>query len=470
VIPSHLVLKQKRFSDGTLDKKKARLVANGNLQAAMTFDETASPTARMASVKLLLSIAATNHLFLKSFDIKGAFLHADIDNEIYMRIPAFGDQEELIVRLKKSLYGLKQAGKLWNDNLDKTLREYGAIPTTADPCVYVKTGPDGSYMYFCLHVDDLLLVSTSEQLLDSLATTLQNTYSDITETDASSHLGLSIERLDDGSIRLSQPGLADKLFSSFLFPDDKPVDTPCVDFPSDDESTLTEFLSQPFDKQTYMQAVGMLNYMCHSRPDITFAVSMCMRRNHRPRRCDWEAVRRIIRYLLGTRDLGTVFRSDGEIRLHAFADASYAGHDNGKSHTGIALRVNDNSAPVYTASTQQKLVALSSTEAELEALKSATTAVQWTRDLLAELGYEQAEATTVFEDNTSAIHLATRPGNWGRTKHFIVRFNYVKSMIEEHVISLRYIPTEAQLADILTKCLPTAVFTPLRDRLLGITR
>jgi hypothetical protein len=224
------------------------------------------------------------------------------------------------------------------------------------------------------------------------------------------------------------------------------------------------------DKNCYARAVGMLIYLTHSRPDILYAVSILSAQSHAPTLRDFEAVKRCARYIKGSRDLALTFRrGDGDIWLHRYADAAFANHADGRSHTGILVGTAANSAPVFASSKRQTLVALSSTEAELEALKSGCTLCAWLLGLIRDLGYSQLDPVDIFEDNMAAIHLASNKGNWGRTRHYTVRYAYVKSQLENHSIALHYVPTGEQVADILTKPLAKEPFIYLRNIILGLT-
>jgi hypothetical protein len=228
--------------------------------------------------------------------------------------------------------------------------------------------------------------------------------------------------------------------------------------------------TQPFDKSSYATVVGELLYLTHSRPDITYAVSILSGHSHAPTYYDWKAAKRVGRYLVGTRDLGIIFRKgDGGLWLHGYADASFASHEDARSHTVLLLGIALHSAPIFVTSKKQTLVALSSTESELEALKTLTTAIEWLSLFMEELGYSQPSTPVdLFEDNLAAIHLSKSDGNWGRTRHFAVRYQYIKSKLEDHTISIHHVPTDMQIADIFTKSLPACIFTTLRDYLLGI--
>ena len=177
---------------------------------------------------------------------------------------------------------------------------------------------------------------------------------------------------------------------------------------------------------------------------------------------------RILSYVKTTQTLGITFTSDGPIQLFGHADASYNCHDDARSHTGLSYTIGTNTAAFHSRSSKQKNVTRSSTEAELYALDSCVTDIVWFRSLLKGLGYEQNEPTTVYEDNKSTIHLTENDGNFQRTKHFNMRYQYIREAVNENIIKVVYVPTEHNMADILTKEIGnTKLFFHLRALLLN---
>jgi hypothetical protein len=472
ILPCHLVLRQKRKPDGSLDKKKARLVAGGHLQTEDQYTETSSPTARSLSMKLLLQIAVTNSLHLRSFDVKSAFLQADIDRDIYVRLPDHCDKYSgRIVKLRKSLYGLKQAGRLFNEHLNTCLLQYGLTSCPGDPCFYTYTDPNtSSYLLLTVHVDDLLVASNDDKLIDSLYEHLIHTYTDVSNTDASSHLGISINRNPlDGSITLTQHGLIDSILEITGY---NPTNCPHVDSPYILTTTpLPPNTPTPTPTQL-KQFIGKANYLCHSKPELTFSLSHLASHAHNPTPRDWLIIRRIAAYAWTTRNLGLTFRPEGDISLFGYADASFAIHPDGKSHSGVLFCTNSSSGPIYARSRKQSITTLSSTEAEFDALTDATTVAIAIQRILDYLGYTKpstSPSVRIYEDNLSTIALTKSDGSWNRTKHFATRYNYCRDAVRNNTLDVAHIPTEYQLADILTKPLAIGPFCFLRDILLGIT-
>jgi hypothetical protein len=470
ILPSHFILKVKHRADGSFDKRKARLVANGSFQPDEDHAHSSSPTSRSVSVNVLLCLAAHLSLFVRSYDIKSAFLHSDLpptDKPTYIKLPIVEGWEHSgkYAELKKSLYGLRQAPKLWHENIDASMRDFGFMPTISDPCLYVlNRGAD--YLFVSLHVDDLLCVGNSEELMDDLRTSLEARYGEVTETDGSSHLGLSIIRDElTGSIRITQPGLLAKLLE-YLDIDDSSQHTRTPYLPSSSVLSDDTDLIDPLLLQT---AIGMCNYLTHSRPDIRFAVSSLSSHLKAPTKLHWRQAQAIGRYLSSTRTMGVTYNKGGTVDLSGFCDASYATAVSSRSQSGLAFKLDPSSAVIHSQSMIQSIVALSSTEAELDALAKGTTAAMAIRDLLMELGFVAEGPTVMWEDNLSTIALTKAAGNWGRSRHHAVRYEFIKLGIADGVISVEYIPTKRQLADIFTKVLAWQDFEPHRDTLLGIT-
>ena len=188
-----------------------------------------------------------------------------------------------------------------------------------------------------------------------------------------------------------------------------------------------------------------------------------------PTEFDMNQVNRILSYIFNTKELGLTFTGKGGVVLSVYVDASYAVHDDRKSHFGICMFIGDCSASIATKSKKAKCMAISSTEAEYLALCEAAKLVAWARQLLSELGYPQSAPTVVYEDNQSTIRMVNNGNDKGRTKHIDVRFHYVREMIENKQIVVQYKPTKEMVADILTKATSKPIFTQLRPHLLGLS-
>lgn len=198
-----------------------------------------------------------------------------------------------------------------------------------------------------------------------------------------------------------------------------------------------------------------------SRPDIAFAVNSVSKflNNHSVEH--WHAVKRIFAYLKGTISYGIEYKSGGsEAELIGFSDADYASDiETRRSTTGYIFYIAN--GPVSWSSQRQKMVVLSTTEAEYVAAATATKEAMWLRKLLNDISHSCEKETTIYVDNQSAIRLVKNPEFHKRTKHIDIRYHYIREKYENKDIVVKYIPTELQRADILTKTLPRDRFRKL---------
>ncbi len=173
---------------------------------------------------------------------------------------------------------------------------------------------------------------------------------------------------------------------------------------------------------------------------------------------------RVLKYLKGTENQELIV-SAVDYKVLAFVDASYGSHPDAKGHTGVMITLGR--GPIYIQSTKQKLVAKSSTEAELIAVSDAISQVLWIRDFILYLGYNVGPAI-VFQDNTSTMTILENGiANGRNTKHINIRYYFVRERIEVNEIKLVYLYTRHMIADMLTKPLTKEQFSFLRDLLVG---
>lgn len=211
-----------------------------------------------------------------------------------------------------------------------------------------------------------------------------------------------------------------------------------------------ELLSDP---TLYRKLVGSLIYLTITRPDISYAVHIVSKFMQCPRHFHLSAVKRIIRYILGTPNRGLFFPSGSSLKLQAYSDADWAGcPDTRRSITGWCMFLGD--SLISWKCKKQNRVSKSSTEAEYRSMSAACSEIIWLRGLLAELGFSQAEPTPLHGDNTSAIQIAANPVYHERTKHIEVDCHSIREAYDHLVITLPHISTTLQIADIFTKSMP----------------
>jgi hypothetical protein len=293
------------------------------------------------------------------------------------------------------------------------------------------------------------------------------------------YLGIEVKQGKE-EVTLRQRAYAQKLLERAGMADCKAMATPMEErIKLSKDSTAAKV-----DATLYRSIVGGLRWLIHTRPDISFAVGYVSRFLEDPREDHWTAVKRVLRYVQGTLDMGIVFpkhggqgglqlaafsdaprkNQDGEQELTAFSDADMAGDVDGRRSTSGVL-VFLGAAPIAWQSLKQKTVALSTCEAEYVAAATAACQVVWLRRLLCELTGVEARPPTLKMDNKPAIALAKNPVLHDRSKHIDVKFHFLRDCVDGGKIVVEFVETGRQLADILTKSLGRLRFMELRGKI-----
>ena len=459
VVQCRWVFRRKLASDGTVGSYKARLVAKGYQQTqGIDYDETFSPVVRFESVRTVLALAAENGLNVHHMDFTSAFLNGDIDNEIYMSQPeGFATDAKLVCKLSKSLYGLKQSPKCWNANLDSFLKKLGFNQSQNDSCVYTKSENNNIFI-IAVYVDDLILASKSMDDLRSLKSALKLEYKMKDLGKLEYFLGVNVYQ-ESNKIFIHQATYTKSLIVKYGFEHANSVSTPA------DKSSILDQASDDsnlFDVETYQSAVGSLLYLCtRTRPNITYAVCNVAKFCSKPSSDHWSAVKRIFRYLRGTTEFGILYEKqscDESNICVGYSDADWAGdRSDRKSTSGYCFKLSNGTC-----------VALSTAEAEYVALASAAQEAVWISHLLVDLSFSSNCPMIINEDNQAAIAIAKNPKDHSKTKHVSLKYHFVRDMVNNNVIALKYCPTSIMLADIFTKPLASDRFSKIRS-LMGMT-
>ncbi|RVW32397.1 Retrovirus-related Pol polyprotein from transposon TNT 1-94 [Vitis vinifera] len=281
--------------DGQVDRLKARLVAKGYTQVyGSDYGDTFSPVAKIASV-LLLSMAAMCSWPLYQLDIKNAFLHGDLAEEVYMeQPPGFVAQGEsgLVCRLRRSLYGLKQSPRAWFSRFSSVVQEFGMLRSTADHSVFYHHNSLGQCIYLVVYVDDIVITGSDQDGIQKLKQHLFTHFQTKDLGKLKYFLGIEIAQSSSGVV-LSQRKYALDILEETGMLDCKPVDTPM-----DPNVKLVPGQGEPLgDPGRYRRLVGKLNYLTITRPDISFPVSVVSQFLQSPCDSHWDAVIRILRYI-----------------------------------------------------------------------------------------------------------------------------------------------------------------------------
>jgi hypothetical protein len=453
----------KRDAARTIVRYRARLVAQGFSQIpGVDFFETYAPVAKMASMRILLAMAAHHDFEIHQIDIKSAYLNGEFEEGevIYMRLPPgihLTDDKTLVLCLLKPLYGLRQSGRHWYRKFSSILM--GPLrmkKCEVDQAVFYRVEKD-SLMALAVHVDDCSAVASSIELENEIKGELKKVFeiSDLGEINWI--LGIAVKRDRAArTIALSQKSYITTIISRYGFENVKPVAMPMDPSmnlsTSQSPKTAQEFAEMK--NKPYREAVGSLMYASlGTRPDITYAVSILSKFAASPGLAHWNAVKRVFAYLAGTKDLWLTY-GDSAKELEGYVDADGSMNEERKAISGYAFLLDGGA--VSWSSKKQEIIALSTTEAEYVAATHATKEALWLRSLIGELFGQFTGPTTLYEDNQGAIALTHDQQFHARTKHIDIRFHFIRWVIAEGKIKLIYCPTENMIADTLTKALPSA--------------
>ncbi|UYV75442.1 hypothetical protein LAZ67_13000282, partial [Cordylochernes scorpioides] len=467
IIGTKWVFKTKYNSDGSVERHKARLVAKGySQQYGIDYEETFAPVVRQSTIRMFLALAVEYNLILHQMDVQSAYLNGEIKEEIFMTQPEnFVSRKypEKVCRLKKAIYGLKQAGIVWHEKLDTELKNLGLKQLQSDNCVYIKH--DEGILLVAIYVDDLIIAAEREDTLKSFKESMKRIFKIKDLGGINCCLGIRIQMKEDGSISIDQERYIEELLAKYRMKEAKPISTPM-----DSNSKLTKISSiesenEPVKKVEYQSLIGSLIYLSVStRPDIAYAVSALGQFSNDPRRQHWNAAKRVLRYLKGTSCLRITYRKSNEA-LHGYADADWGGNlVDRKSHTGIVYFLAR--GPIAWESKKQQTVTLSSTESEYIALCEAGKEAVYLRALLYEMGFgELLNGPTVLKtDNQGAQQLARNPVYHARTKHIDIKWHFIRSICSDGLVEVVHTPTQENVADILTKGLPSLFLNKMRQK------
>jgi len=462
VIRSKWVFKAKKDASGKVIRYKVRLVAQGFSQVeGVNYFDTYAPITRLASSRVVIAMANHLGLELHQVDIKGAYLNGKLmdDEVLYMRHPPgyHEDASGRVLRLCKSLYGLKQAGRQWYQKFTSILSTLGFQQCKVDQAVFYKhCKTPHVFIVIAMHVDDCTIAMSSVAAVDAFKAGLRK---HVEVTDLSElHWMLGIEVRRDcagGTVHLSQCSYIDSILRRYSFNDVKPVSTP---FDTQVRLTLEQAPADAAEFTVmhdvpYREAVGVLNWAALATcPDIAFAVATVARFSANPGMAHWTAVKQIFRYVTGTRNLWLTYGKTHRT-LVGYADADGSMTKDCRAITGYAFLIDGRA--MSWSSKKQEIVSLSAMESEYVVATHGMKEALWLCNLLAEAFEPIMDMTTLFSDNQSAIALTWDHQFHLHTKHIDVRYHFIHWVVENGALRLVYCPTADMVADALTKALPS---------------
>src|SRR5271154_6302317 len=452
VVSNKFAFKHKKNEIARIIRLKARLVARGFSQIyGIDYLDTYAPVVKLASIRILLAIAAIYGLEIHQMDVVTAFLAGELEEEIYMEQPEGFEvgtkEDDLVCRLRKSIYGLKQAPRVWNQKIRRYLKSIGFEQLYSDPCVYVNKEKG---IILAMWVDDLLIFGKDMDSVNDLKAQLSEEYEMKDMGELEYFLGIQVHRDRERKIiHISQPGYNRTILERFGMQDSKPASTPLSTGARLTKATVTDTL---IDQKEYQSMIGSIMYaMLATRPDLAQSIQQTSQFSQTPTTTHEKAVKQAFRYINGTVDEGITFNGNLGMKLEFWSDANWGGEEGRESVSGFVGTLAGGA--VTYSSKKQPTVALSSTESEYMALLHALKELIWLLRFLREIGYNIDDQNLIYCDNQSAIALAHNPQHHARTKHIDIQYHFVRNCVEDGTTRLEYCPTEDMLADGLTKAL-----------------
>lgn len=441
------VYHQKNKPDGELERYKARLVAKGFSQrSGVDYGEVYAPVARYSTLRALLATAAHYSWKLMQLDVRAAFLNGPLAEELYVRQPEGFEEpgrEDLVLRLHKALYGLRQAAKAWNDHLCLILEDLKFSRGASDESLlYRNTGTHP--VFLPAYVDDIMLAGPDMETLRNVAQNMARKVQLRVEKTVERFMGISITQGREG-ISISNPQLSESIATRLNMAEAKSTTTPIASGSVINKDEDGRRVDAP-----YQELIGVLLYLANTvRPDISFSVGKLSRFCSDPKESHWTASKRVIRYLLGSKTLGIHYKR-GESEMVGYSDSDFAGDtDDRKSTTGFVFLLAGGG--ISWRSKKQTMVALSSAEAEYIALSAAVRESIWLKELGKVLGVYKSGPMLILGDNTTAIGMTKESKITDASKHIAIQYHHIREAVKNGIAVVQYTPSEENTADLLTK-------------------
>ena len=467
ILKGRWVFKKKLGVDGKIARYKARWVVKGFLQRqGIDYNETYSGVIKPITSNILLALAAKYDLEVDLVDIVTAFLYAGVKERILVEQPTgFEEEVNKVCLLLKALYGLKQSPREWYETLSEFLIGLGFVRSQYDSCLFLFKSDQG-ILLVAVYVDDIQIIG-HRPLVDWLKKELHDRFKTTDLGPCTYYLGMRMERNRAMRIiKISQPGHIENVLNAHQMGEAKSQASPME--PNANNTLVAApdgFKAKPEEVTAFKSGLGLLMYlMVRTRPDIAFALCKLSTFSNNPTDVHWQALKRVFRYLAGTRNRGIVYGGASNEALCGYTDADWAGdHDSARSTSGYVFTLNGGA--ISWKSSKQKSIAKSTCEAEYVGQSDAAQEVVWARSMLSELGEHLNDPTPIFGDNQGAIALAKNPVDHKRTRHINVSYHFVRELITNGTLTLTYIPTSEMVADGLTKALTPAKFADFVEML-----
>ncbi|XP_019057634.1 PREDICTED: uncharacterized protein LOC109116512 [Tarenaya hassleriana] len=349
-----------------------------------------------------------------------------------------------VCRLRKSLYGLKQASRQWNQKLTLVLLNAAYTHCKSDHSMFVKRRGT-SIVVILIYVDDILVTGNDVTLFSELKEVLQAEFQIKDLGEMKYFLGIEVARSQMG-IQICQRKYTLEMLEEFGLLGCKPAASP-MEAKLKLSQDAGELLADP---TSYRKLIGKLIYLSVTRPDISFPVTKLSQYMAQPRDTHFQAALRVLKYLKNAPGQGLYYSSQNDLSLTAYSDADWgACPDSRKSVTGFCVFLGN--SLVSWKSKKQSTVSRSSAESEYRALAQTTCELLWISSLLSDIQVPLLNPITLFCDSKSAIHIATNPVYHERTKHIEMDCHFVRDKVKSGFLQLSHVSSSEQIADLLTK-------------------
>ena len=459
------IFKIKRDSKGKIERYKARLVAKCFTQKdGIDYKETFSPVSKKDSLRIIMALVAHYDLELHQMDVKTAFLNGELEEEVYMDQPegfSIGGKD-MVCKLKRSIYGLKQASRQWYLKFNDVITSFGFKENIVDRCIYLKVS-GSKIMFLVLYVDDILLATNDLGMMKSTKNFLSKNFEMKDMGEANYVIGIEIfHDRSQGLLGLSQKTYINKILERFKM---EKCSAGKVPIQKGDKFGLYQCPKNELEKEemnniSYASIVGSLMYaQTCTRPDISFAVGMLGRYQSNPGIEHWKAAKKVLRYLQGTKDHMLTYRRSNYLETVGYSDSDYAGCcDTRKSTCGYVYLLAGGA--ISWKSAKQTVIAASTMEAEFVACFEAMVQGLWLRKFISGLGIVDsiAKPLKIYCDNSAAVFFSKNDKYSKGAKHMEIKYFAVKEEVQKQTITIQHISTEMMIADPLTKGLPPKIF------------
>ena len=476
----HYVFTVKRKADGSIEKFKARLVADGNTQKyGIDFDRVFSTVVKTQTLRLVLVIAVARDYNLTSIDIRQAYLQAELDTELYMRappgVPSSSNGVQLVCKLQRSLYGLKQAGREWAALFSSFLLSWGFVRSAIDTCLYTYVA-GAALLWVVIWVDDAVIVDSDTALRTRFVSDLSKRFPTEDKGDLTWILNISITRDRRArTLSMSQElyiaDLVEKHAPSIAAGQGRTYDTPFAEglvFSSDDRPTVgsPEHAAMDAQRPSYMSIVGGLLWLANmTMPELSYPASQLARFLTNPGPQHVQAAMRVLAYLHSARARTLMFAPNSQRGFEVLVDSNWSTRF---SCSGAMYFFHG--CLFYWFSKMQHSVSLSSAEAEYFGAMLATRDLLFLRDVLVDLGVTLDGPTPLYSDSKSAVDMAFDPIAFKNTKHIMRAAEFLRDLVRKGAVHPMHIAGVLMLADLLTKAVSRPVFLDLMKLLAAFAR